>query len=101
MKDHCTKSKRGRTIYRNIDQALLDEVNQRTQENKKLYIKRQMIVEHPFGTTIKRSWGYGHFLTRGLDSVRTETCLAFLAYNIKRVINIPGVKEIVRRLQLA
>ncbi|MDD3269446.1 MAG: transposase [Syntrophomonadaceae bacterium] len=59
-----------------------------------------MIVEHPFGT-IKRSWGYSYFLTRGLESVRTETCLAFLAYNIKRVINILGVEEMIKRLQPA
>lgn len=97
MKDRCTKSKRGRTIYRNINQGLLDEVDRRTRENKELYTRRQMIVEHPFGT-IKRSWGYGHFLTRGLDSVRTESCLSFLAYNLTRVINILGVKEILKRL---
>lgn len=56
----------------------------------------QMIVEHPFGT-IKRNWGYNHFLTRGLESGKTETCLMFLAYNLKRVINILGVKEILKR----
>ena len=59
-----------------------------------------MIVEHPFGT-IKRNWGYNHFLTRGLESVKTETCLMFLAYNLKRAINILGVKEILKRLQPA
>jgi transposase len=98
IKERCTKSKRGRMIYRNINQSLLDEVDQRTRENKELYVKRQMIVEHPFGT-IKRNWGYGHFLTRRLESVRTETCLAFLAYNMARVINILGVKELIKRLQ--
>ncbi|MDD4803296.1 MAG: transposase [Syntrophomonas sp.] len=96
----CYNVQRGRTIFRHIDQELLDEVDQRTSENKKLYARRQMIVEHPFGT-VKRSWGYGHFLTRGLESVRMETCLNFLAYNMKRVINILGVKEMIKRLQPA
>ncbi|RCX06873.1 DDE family transposase, partial [Anaerobacterium chartisolvens] len=59
---------------------------------------RQTIVEHPFGT-IKRGWGFSYFLTRGIESVKTETCLAFLAYNLKRVINIVGTKEILKRLK--
>ena len=98
LRDHCTKAKRGRSIYRSIHQDLLDEVDKRTRENKELYTKRQMIVEHPFGT-IKRSWGYNYFLTRGLNSVNAESGLAFLAYNITRAINILGVKEMVSRLQ--
>lgn len=99
IKDRCTKAKRGRSIHRNINQNLLDEVNKRTNENKKLYSRRQMIVEHPFGT-IKRNWGYTYFLTRGLKSVTTEKALTFLAYNLTRAINILGVKEITRKLQV-
>ncbi len=53
-----------------------------------------MIVEHPYGT-IKRTMDAGYFLTRGLDSVAGEADLIFLAYNMKRVINILGVKEII------
>lgn len=100
IKEKCTKSKKGRSIYRNIEQKLLDEVDKRTKENKELYSKRQMIVEHPFGT-IKRSWGYTYFLTRGLKSVTAEKALTFLAYNLTRVINILGVKEIIKKLQVA
>lgn len=99
-KERCTKAKRGRTIFRNIDQELLDEVDRSTLENKELYLRRQMIVEHPFGT-IKRGFGYSYFLTRGLPSVRVENKLHFLVYNIRRVINILGVQEMVRRLQPA
>lgn len=100
LKERCTKAKRGRTIFRNIDQELLDEVDQRTSENKELYLRRQMIVEHPYGT-IKRGFGYSYFLTRGLPSVQVENKLHFLAYNMRRVINILGVQEIVKRLQPA
>ncbi|MDD4753753.1 MAG: transposase [Desulfitobacteriaceae bacterium] len=60
----------------------------------------EMIVEHPFGT-VKRIWGYNHFLTRGLVSVNTENKLHLLAYNLRRVISIMGVEEMVRRLTLA
>lgn len=96
-KDQCTKGKTGRTIHRNLDQALLDQIDRRTRENRKLYMQRQMIVEHPYGT-VKRAWGFTHFLTRRLSSVGTENSLHFLAYNLRRVISILGVEEIVRRL---
>lgn len=97
VKDQCTKSPKGRTIHRNLEQGRLDEINRRLLENKTLYVQRQMIVEHPFGT-VKRIWGYNCFLTRGLKSVGTENKLHFLAYNLRRAINILGVEEIVRRL---
>ncbi|OMF18895.1 hypothetical protein BK127_06945, partial [Paenibacillus sp. FSL H7-0331] len=63
-----------------------------------IYKQRGQIVEHPFGT-IKRHWGYTYFLTRGLESVGTETSLICLAYNFKRVIKIIGVKELIRLLR--
>lgn len=99
LRDKCTQSKNGRTVSRNLAQSLLEVVDKRTKENNQLYIQRKMIVEHPFGT-IKRIWGYGYFLTRGLVSVNAENKLHLLAYNLKRVINILGVREIIERLAL-
>lgn len=96
--NRCTRNGKGRTIFRAIHQDFLDEIDRQTQENLKTYKLRQMIVEHPFGT-IKRSWGASYFLTRGKTSVSAEMALSFLAYNLKRVINILGVKEMIRRLQ--
>lgn len=69
----------------------------RTKENMAKYLKRQMIVEHPFGT-IKRAMNCTHFLTRGLESVGTETALIMLSYNLKRVINILGVSKLVEKI---
>jgi len=63
-----------------------------------LYRLRQQIVEHPFGT-IKRTLGFTYFLTRGLENVKTENCLHVLTYNIKRVLNIFGIPELVRIFQ--
>lgn len=97
-KDLCTKSKKGRIVSRSKDQDFLDIVDSRTEQNMDKYRKRQMIVEHPFGTA-KRAMNAGYFLTRGLESVRAEANLTFLAYNFKRVINILGVKEVMRRLR--
>jgi len=99
MKDRCTKSQKGRSISRNLNQEFLNTVDKRTRGNKELYVQRQMLVEHPFGT-VKRIWGYSYFLTRRIESVATENKLHFLAYNLRRVINILGVKEMIRRLAI-
>ena len=100
FKDKCTKSKKGREISRSVDQDFLDIVDRRTAENKEKYRQRQTIIEHVFGT-VKRTMNAGYFLTRKIPSVRAEASLTFLAYNMKRVINILGVKEILRRLAVA
>jgi hypothetical protein len=39
--------------------------------------------------------GYTHFLTRGLERVKTEMSLCVLAYNIKRMISILGAQLLV------
>lgn len=97
-KDKCTKSSKGRTISRSIHQDFLDVVDARTLENMDKYLERQMIVEHPFGT-VKMTMNAGYFLTRGEESVRGEASLTFLAYNMKRVINILGTSEIIRQIK--
>jgi len=56
--------------------------------------QRQQLVEHPFGT-IKRAMNQGYFLMRGLKKVAAETSLTVLSYNIKRALNIVGVKKLI------
>jgi transposase len=85
-KTDCTKGEH-REILRPLYQDVLDVVDERTVKNKPLYSKRQEIVEHPFGT-IKSVWGYKQYLCRGKSKVTAETALAYLAYNMRRVINI-------------
>jgi len=98
VKGRCTKDKRGRTIFRHKDQDILDDIERKTRENFKTYQLRQMMVEHPFGT-IKRVWGASYFLTRRRASVSAEMALSFLAYNLRRVINILGPEEMIRRIK--
>lgn len=98
FKDKCTRSKRGRTIFRHVDQGFLDSIDLQTEANIEKYKLRQMIVEHPFGT-IKRSWQSYYFLTRGKKAVTAEVALTYLAYNLRRAINILGTEEILRRLK--
>jgi hypothetical protein len=55
---------------------------------------RRQTVEHPFGT-LKAWMGATHFLMKTLAHVRTEMSLHVLAYNLKRVINIIGLKALI------
>jgi len=98
FKARCTRAQKGRSIFRHADQDFLDRVDSQTKRNLKKYKLRQMIVEHPFGT-IKRGWGAYYFLTKRKVSVSAEISLSFLAYNLKRAINILGTEEILRRLR--
>ena len=61
---------------------------------KKIVKQRKSIVEHPFGT-IKRSMDAAYCLTKGLCNVGGEFSLTFLAYNLKRAINILGCKGLI------
>lgn len=98
FKDRCTKSEKGRVICRHVDQDFLDTIDLQTELNMEKYKLRQMIVEHPYGT-IKRSWGAYYFLTRRKISVTAEISLSLLVYNLKRVMNILGNDELIRRLK--
>jgi len=51
----------------------------------------------PFGT-IKAWMGATHFKVKTLRNVATEMALHVLAYNIKRVIAILGVQELLRAI---
>jgi len=97
-KERCTKSKKGRSIFRHVDQDFLDSIDAHTKASKDRYSLRALIAEHPFGT-IKRNWNAYYFITRGQCSVSAEMALSFLAYNLKRAIKVLGVKEILRRLR--
>ncbi|MBZ4687578.1 MAG: hypothetical protein PWQ96_1554 [Clostridia bacterium] len=97
-KDSCTSSKGGRAVTRLKEEEIIEMVDENTIKKNDIYRKRGSIVEHPFGT-IKRHFGYTYFLTRGLNSVNAEGGFICLVYNLKRLINIMGVKELVRRFR--
>ena len=60
--------------------------------------KRKEIVEHPFGT-IKHWMDQGYLLLRGKAKVTAEMSLTVLAYNMKRVMNIVGVIELIKQVK--
>ena len=60
--------------------------------------QRRCTVEHVFGT-LKFWMGSAHFLMKSLKHVSTEMSLHVLAYNLKRLINILGVEELMRAIR--
>ena len=73
-------------------------VQSRLDREPELMLARRETVDHPFGT-IKSWMGSTHFLTRGLPAVSTEMSLHVLAYNLKRMMNIFGVKPLIKAMQ--
>jgi transposase len=95
LKSKCSINKKGiRAIKRWVDEAILEAMARRIAENPEKIELRKNLAEHPFGT-IKRAMNQGYFLMRGLTKVGTEVSLTILAYNLKRVINILGVRTMV------
>jgi transposase len=93
----CTANKLGRAIYRSELEDTLQQVRERARQHPEKIAERKTLSEHPLGT-IKHSWGYRSFLTRGLDNVRAEMSLTVLAYNIRRAISVLGVPSILKYL---
>jgi len=89
-KDLCAPKTKYRYITRLEYDDYADQVDAFTKAHYELYSQRKCLVEHTFGT-VKRALGFTFFLTRGTDNVRTESLLHFLAYNMKRLINIMGM----------
>jgi len=88
--EKCFKNIKGyRQIFRSSNQDALDRNNARmlTEEGRTQYQIRSRTIEHPFGT-IKAVWGFKQYLCRGQAMTTAEQSLAFLAYNLRRVINI-------------
>jgi transposase len=93
LKSTCSINKKGiRAIKRWVDEAIMEAMARRLAEHPEKVELRKCLVEHPFGT-IKRAMNQGYFLMRGLSKVGAETSLTILAYNLRRVMNILGVKK--------
>lgn len=97
IKEKCTPSDY-RRIRRWEHEAHLDAMQHRLDRRPEMMRIRRQTVEHPFGT-IKYWMGATHFLTRTLPRVRTEMSLHVLAYNLKRVIKLMGIGELMAAMQ--
>ena len=89
LKLQCTPSVE-RRVTRWEHEAVIEAMQRRMDLAPQSPMKlRGRIVEHPFGT-IKAWMGSTHFLMERLPNVKTEISLHILAYNLKRVMQIPG-----------
>lgn len=92
LKERCTPSDY-RRVSRWEHQDVLDAMQARLDYAPESMRIRRQTAEHPFGT-IKSWMGYTHFLTRTLDRVRTEMSLHVLAYNLKRMMKLIGMPQL-------
>jgi transposase len=97
LKPRCTKAAQ-RVVVRDLYEDDREAMHQRAMSDPRWMTQRRCIVEHPFGT-MKAMMGSPRFLLRGLDKAKAELALAVLAYNLKRVINILGVPQLLATLQ--
>lgn len=69
------------------------------EDNLKLYDSRKETIEPIFGV-IKRNLGFRRFNLRGLDNVKGEFGLVGAIYNLNKLINLVGFKELMGNLTL-
>lgn len=63
-------------------------------EDKEKIRERMCLVEHPYGT-VKWYNGAHYLLCRGKEKATGELGLSFLAYNIRRAINMVGTQRLI------
>jgi transposase/macrodomain Ter protein organizer (MatP/YcbG family) len=97
LRARCTRNKEGRKITRWVDEHLLEAMAVRLRRDRALFAQRKALAEHPFGT-MKRGMDQGYFLLKGLRKVRGEFSLTVLAYNLKRVLNLVSVPQLLEAL---
>ena len=90
LRGRCATGKE-RRIKRWEHEHLVEAADARRWDASAPMRTRRSTVEHPFGT-IKAWMGHTHFLTRRLANVGTEMALNVLAYNMKRMISLVGIK---------
>jgi transposase len=93
LKSRCTRNQANRTITREANEHLMEAMAARMQQHPEKFKLRKTLAEHPFGT-IKRWFGYTHFLLKGLPKVQAEWSLTTLAYNLKRVLNLVSFEKL-------
>ena len=97
LKSDCTTGKE-RRVRRWEHEDVLERAQARLASLPGAMQQRRETAEHPFGT-IKAWMGATHFKMKTLAHVATEMALHVLAYNIKRVIAILGVPELIEAIE--
>jgi transposase len=97
IKSKCTTGDY-RRVSRWEHEAVLDELEARLDREPARMRVRREVAEHPFAT-IKFWMGPTHFQMKTLKRVSTEMSLHVLAYNLKRLIALFGVKPLIAAIQ--
>ena len=82
----CTKSKKGRSIWRRVVDESIKQMRSKldSESGKAIYAKRKHIVEPVFGH-IKSVLGFTAFHLRGLQKVKAEFKIVAIAHNLKKI----------------
>ena len=95
----CCTTAQYRKLSRLVNEAVVERQASRAAAHPEIIKARKTIVEHVFGAL--RNWGHDRFLMRGLAKVRAEFSLSALTYNLRRVLNLIGVKRLLEAMGAA
>lgn len=95
MRDKCTTAKH-RQIRRLVNEAVVERAAARLAKRPEMCAVRKETVEHVFGSI--RNWNHDVFLLRGLAKVRAEFNLSALVYNLRRVLNLIPLQDLLKKL---
>ena len=95
LRSECTTGKH-RKIARLENADVVERQAARVRARPDIVRQRKTIVEHVFGSL--RIWGHDTFLCRGLEMVRAEFSLSALTYNLRRALNLVGLKTLLAAL---
>jgi transposase len=98
LKPHCTAAPK-RMIARGFHEDARDTMARRAADPAWMRFRRAT-AEHPFGT-MKWLMGHPRFLVRGMTKAKAELALGVLGYNLKRVLAVLGVPEVLAALSPA
>jgi transposase len=95
----CTKSKTGRVFKINVKHQWIKNYREALEQKEAIekINQRKTVVEHPFGT-IKLMMGKLCFLLRNKHKIQIEVDLYATAYNLKRLINIENMDNLLRKV---
>jgi hypothetical protein len=97
LKPRCTPDELKR-LKRWEHEDVLDKMQARLDRMPDAMRVRRATVEHAFGT-LKAWMGATHFRTKTLKQVGTEMSLQILAYNLRRAIEILGVRPLIAAIR--
>jgi hypothetical protein len=95
----CTTAIQGRVIKRSTGEEVIEKVreNFKTERAQQLFALRKIRAEHPFAH-IKENLGYRRMLVRGKIKVQGELALMSLAYNVRKMWGILGIKPLIQAM---